>query len=275
MNLLNASHVQDVVEQLRSIANSCEWLHENSGEGHDAAYTKDVRSTMKGAAVVCAAHEFTDAMRIADRAYHQLEVVRDYAFIQSEATHVADAICDELKKRTFVTVNATRAAYVESLDWMGEEVSAAFLEAQADIYDAGNCLGVECGTAAVFHMMRVVEWGLRYLCSHLGLRKMRTRRGKTIPITYVDWETMLNGLNPRVDAKIEKMKRGSQKQAAQEFYYPVLQDIRAIRDAWRNHLMHTRAVYTTEDAEAIAGHIKRIMSALAKFKDKRDDKAKK
>jgi hypothetical protein len=74
---------------------------------------------------------------------------------------------------------------------------------------------------------------------------------------------MLNQLPPLVDTKIEKMKRGKSKQEAQEFYYPVLQEIKAVRDAWRNHLMHTRADYSAKDADAIFGHVMRLMCTLA------------
>jgi hypothetical protein len=49
-----------------------------------------------------------------------------------------------------------------------------------------------------------------------------------------------------------------------KFYYPVLQDIRGIREAWRNHVMHTRAEYSPEEAVAIFEHVRRIATTLAK-----------
>lgn len=72
-----------------------------------------------------------------------------------------------------------------------------------------------------------------------------------------------NQLQDRVDAKLNKIKRGPAKQASQEFYYPMLQDIRGIRDAWRNHVMHTRQEYEPKDADAILGHVRRLMNTLA------------
>lgn len=62
---------------------------------------------------------------------------------------------------------------------------------------------------------------------------------------------------------MEALAKGPEKQSLQEFYYPALQDIRAIRDAWRNHIMHTRADISPEDAIAIFGHVKRLLSTLA------------
>ena len=59
------------------------------------------------------------------------------------------------------------------------------------------------------------------------------------------------------------MRPGKVKQSAQEFYYPALQDVRGIKDAWRNHVMHTRREYTALEADAILEHVKRLMATLA------------
>jgi hypothetical protein len=148
------------------------------------------------------------------------------------------------------------------------DVYNRFRNARFDIREAGNCLAVECGTATVFHLMRTVEWGLRALCQHLGIYKVksRTKGGKVkfTPIPYVEWETMLNQLHPVVNDRVSKLKRGSLKQAEQEFYYPMLQDIQGIRDAFRNHIMHTRAKYSSTDALAIFERVGRIMVSLAR-----------
>jgi hypothetical protein len=150
---------------------------------------------------------------------------------------------------------------------MGPEVINAFPSAGPDIIEAGNCLAAECHTAAVFHLMRVVEWGLRALAASLGVRRIRTSKkpgnNKYTPISYTEWERILDGLQTAVDAKITKMKRGKAKQDLQEFYYPALQDIRGIRDAWRNHVMHTRAEYGLEDVMAVFSHVKRLMKNLS------------
>jgi len=189
------------------------------------------------------------------------------AALETELRNVEEAILTEVRNNTYLYVQKGRAGYVDNPALFGQDVASAFPSAKSDIKEAGNCLAAECNTAAVFHLMRAVEWGLRALCAHLGLRKVKsvTKSGKKkyTPISYVDWEHMLNQLNPLVDAKIEKMKRGQEKQKHQEFYYPMLQDIKAIRDAWRNHVMHTRAEYTAKQADEILEHVERFMRSLA------------
>jgi len=68
----------------------------------------------------------------------------------------------------------------------------------------------------------------------------KRERSRTGFVEYSEWETILNQLQDRVHNKIAKIRRGAKKQSEQ-FYYPALQDLRGIRDAWRNHTMHTRS----------------------------------
>ena len=243
------------------------------GRSHaDEEETQMAYSAMTEAQKFCEVQQFAAAHEVISRIVNGWEYgtweynKRDFAAIATELRHARESISDELNKRTFISIEYDRRLFVNDVERMGPGVTTAFRSAIQDIYEAGNCFAAECNTAAVFHLMRVVEWGLRALCIHLGLRRAkRTQKGKKkyVPIAYTDWETMLNQLPDLVDKKINKLKRGKAKQDAQEFYYPVLQDIRAIRDAWRNHVMHTRATYTREDAAAILSHVQRIMTKLA------------
>jgi hypothetical protein len=180
---------------------------------------------------------------------------------------VEAAIRYDLSRRHFLWVNPGRNEYLDQDALFGDRVRDAFPSAISDLREAGNCLAAECNTAAVFHLMRAVEWGLRALCANFGFTKAKSlkKSGKTkyTPIPYVEWEIMLNQLQPRVDAKLNKIKRGPEKQAFQEYYYPILQDMRAVRDAWRNHVMHTRATYGHDDAEEIYRHVKRLLVVLS------------
>jgi len=271
MNLFEAGRLQDVIDDLRAVACSAEMLteqHRGSSDSMDAGFTKRAHAAVKHALTLTKQHTFQDADLIATRAEMELSYPREFPAIRSEVTHVADAIRDELRKRSFFMVVPERQKYAENPNYIGKDVLDAFPSVLHEANEAGNCLAADCNSAAVFHLMRIVEWGLRALCVHMGLRKAKRKKGKYVSISYVDWETMLNQLQPLVDNKIEKMRRGKTKQAAQEFYYPALQDIRAIRDAWRNHLMHTRAIYSDAEAEAICAHVKRLMSALSTIGEK-------
>jgi hypothetical protein len=116
--------------------------------------------------------------------------------------------------------------------------------------------------------MRAVEWSLRALCVDLGLKRIRRKDKKTGKVTHValawaDWETLLNQIKSRIGKTIAASKRGPKKQLYQEFYYPAIEEIEGFKEAWRNHVMHTRREYNREDAEAVFTHVRRLMTNLA------------
>lgn len=189
----------------------------------------------------------------------------DWSSLYSDCRNIGDVIMSEFWNRTFVQVSPECRAYVNAPALFGDAVNTAFPSAREDIKQAGNCLAVECGTATVFHLMRAVEWGLRALCRDLKL--IRVRKSKTakkyIPIAWAEWERLLTEAQDRVDKKIAAMSPGKLKQDAQEFYYPALREIRAFKNEFRIHVMHTRAEYTPEDARAVLDHVQRFMVLLS------------
>jgi hypothetical protein len=192
----------------------------------------------------------------------------NYSSLPVELDHAKEAILSDLEKRKFLAITPARRDFCDNPNLLGVQVVASFPSALPDIAEAGNCLAADNNTAAVFHLMRAVEWALRALCVDLGFRRVKSKIKKSgrilyTPIEYSEWERILDELQDRVDRKIRLLKRGSRKQEIQQFYYPALQDIRGIRDAWRNHVMHTRDQYTAADADAILSHVQRLMNTLA------------
>jgi hypothetical protein len=112
----------------------------------------------------------------------------------------------------------------------------------------------------------VLERGLRSMCVHLGIVKIKNfikKTGKTelVPIAFNVWEKLIGQCRKKVTKKIDKLQRGTAKQKWQEFL-PILQDIDDVRAAWRNHVMHGRKIYNAEEADAAISHVKPIMTAL-------------
>jgi hypothetical protein len=185
------------------------------------------------------------------------------------ARHAADALMRALGTRLFMAIPKEGHELLLAAEApFGKPIKRAFPSAASDVTQAKVCMAFELYTASVFHLMRAVEWALRALANDLGVKRIRTvkKPGKKAvyqPLSYAEWERILDGLHDAVDARIAKLKRGQEKQKTQEFYYPILQDIRAIKDAWRNHVMHARVEYMTEDAKAVFEHVKRLMTILS------------
>ena len=167
----------------------------------------------------------------------------------------------------FIQIEGGAQKYLESGTIFGESVKTSFPNAAADIQSAGYCIAVDLNTAAVFHLMHVVEWGLRALAIDVGLADIVTdkSKGKTTPVEFAQWEQILNQIPEKIEAIILAMPRGDEKQKAQEFYYSAVGEIRGFKDAWRNHVMHTRRSYTNADALAVFSHVQRFMQNLAGY----------
>lgn len=210
---------------------------------------------------------FRNSERIASMAKAKLGPDADASAAAAELDHVKYELLSDAGSCMFVQVSPLNRAYIDSVALFGQDVAQAFPSAIADIRAAGNCLAVGLGTAAVFHLMRSVEWALRSLCAHLGFSRLRSRKknGRLTytPLPWGDWESILTGAKSRVTEKATALKRGPRKQLYQEFYYPALQDIEGIKDAWRNHVMHTRREYTAAEALAIKDRVERLMRHLA------------
>lgn len=174
----------------------------------------------------------------------------------------------EAEEEVFINIPQSKLARVRESSPQWTPILSVFTNTFEDVQDSQDCFAVGKDTAAVFHLMRVAEWGLRALCIHFGLRRIKSKikaTGKVelTPIEYAVWELLLGQLHAKVRTRILKLKRGSTKQKAQELYYPLLEDVQAFKEAWRNHVMHSRKSYTPEDVLAIASHVRRFMGTLA------------
>jgi hypothetical protein len=158
--------------------------------------------------------------------------------------------------------------YVNNVNLMGSEVIKAFPHASADIVEAGNCLAAECNTAAVFHLMRAFEWGLRTFAADLGISRFvewskKEQRFKYTPARFAVWERFLDHLPTRVDKTLKTLRPGALKQKRQEYYRSVCDDVKTVKDAWRNHVMHTRRDFNAEEAEAVFVRVKDMLRRMA------------
>ena len=190
------------------------------------------------------------------------------ASLSSEARHARREVVDQLMQRKFLRVSDDRSKYLDQKDLFGPKVTKRFKDAAWDICESGNCLAAECNTAAVFHLMRTFEWGLREFCAELGIRRFldwskKEKRFKRTPASYATWEKFIGQLPDRIEKRLARLGKGPMKQKRQQYYYSVYDDIKSVKDAWRNHVMHTRQTFTREEAEAVYVRVKNIMIRMA------------
>jgi hypothetical protein len=202
----------------------------------------------------CKRLDLDHALRKVYRIQMDYEDEETYIFhnLQASLKELGERIEDELDGLVFMYVPAERSKYFEKEPPpFGDAVRAKFPEAIADVEDAGGCLGVGCSTAAVYHLMRVVECGIRRLRRRLKLPAHLERK---------PWGKMFGPMN----AAIAALPYTSTKEVnKRDSYSEAMAHLENVKNAWRNPTMHSKRRYTQEEAEAIFGNVRTFMDYLA------------
>jgi len=173
--------------------------------------------------------------------------------------NLLSAVRSEVNHVQFALIPKNKVKFFEQHDLFGEAVSAAFPSAQPEIKDAGNCLAADLHTAAVFHLMRAVELGLRGLARHLHVRVGQR-------LEDACWEHVIRAIDKKLD-KLRLKPRGAKKSAELEFYGRLLNECEFFK-GWRNQVSHTRGRFSEAgalDAGAldVYGHVRDFMRRLS------------
>ncbi len=156
-------------------------------------------------------------------------------------------VWDELKNRFFLTVPADNIAYYQQAEPLfGKEVETKFFEMSEDISEAGKCLALNRATAAVFHLMRVMEIAVQ---RYGGLLAVPLASEK-------NWQVILNEANKAV-------KGLDQKATKTKAYAEALAHLYNVKLCWRNEAMHPKQTYTPKEAKRIFESVKTFITDLA------------
>jgi hypothetical protein len=175
--------------------------------------------------------------------------------IAREIEGVINAATLELADKKFAFIPPGKDEYFEQAALFGEKVNDAFPSAENHIKAAGNCLAADLNTAAVYHLMCVVNVGLLALAKHLKLTKIKA-------IEYQEWKNIIDGLKKKVDTANQKPK-GKKKQDELEFYSALLLEFSAFKDVYRNNMAHARASYRFHEAKGVYDRVRDFMRRLA------------
>jgi hypothetical protein len=132
----------------------------------------------------------------------------------------------------------------------GSKVTEKFASTNYDIKNAGNCLALGQPTASVFHLMRVVERGLKLLAEKLELG---------IDVEREDWAGIQRALHKRVP---NLPRTTPEERKFSDDVASLLAPLHPMRIAWRNPTAHPHKAFTTEEARLIFDSTKHFMQHL-------------
>ena len=162
------------------------------------------------------------------------------------------AVFLEMKQHLFLWVPLERAKFFnETEKTFGDEVANMFPKALSEIREAGNCYATGCSTACVFHLMRVMEIGLRAVYISLGLSFD----------PHVSWGNVLKNWSPE---EIKGNPTANAKMMADlSFYQDVRATVSSVKDSWRNGTMHFDRSYNESEALEIMTAVRGFMKCVA------------
>jgi hypothetical protein len=180
------------------------------------------------------------------------EFQRVSAEIRSRFDNVSSVIHSELSSRILYAVEKDKAEFCDPL-WLSDTpIYTHFPQAHAEFQRAGCCFAYGETTAVAFHLMRVIDSGLRLVYESLG----ETYDAR-------NWD----GIAKKIESEMSKKYQDKVEawRAKEPFYSEVLTDIRSIGRAHRNPALHDiERKYSDADARYLIEVAKAFMSHLAK-----------
>jgi hypothetical protein len=152
-------------------------------------------------------------------------------------------------------------------EWFDERVIAHFKDTLDDVDQAGKCFLFEAYTGCVFHLMRVVEYGVFYIAQLSEMKDFKPSWSSiTKHLERLAYKTEYPDLPPNVKPHIQFIKS-------------VIPKMQAIEHAWRNRVMHidTKLVPVLQVDRPIAaeimGAVESFMRYLSDHKQKQEEKS--
>lgn len=160
---------------------------------------------------------------------------------------VQEMVCDELRAHIFFALPEEDAKYFEDSQFP-PSVLDRFPGAAFDASEAGRCLALERPTACVFHLMRVLEHGLRVVALLVGLEGDRP-----------NWDPVIK----KIDAELKREYKDRELKGQADFLSNVSSHMHAVKTAWRNRVMHVEKKHIPEEARDIYAATCGLMRYLA------------
>jgi hypothetical protein len=135
-------------------------------------------------------------------------------------------------------------------DW--RQTIAQFKSAKPDILAAVDCYALEHFTACVFHLMRVLEHGLRQLSEAVNLT-----------FDVQQWHTIIEQMESAIREMGKPWPQSVLKSEWMGFYSEAAKEFFHFKDGWRNHVSHNRATYDESSSRNALEHVRTFMNHLS------------
>lgn len=238
----------------------------------DAAW-KEVDLALEQAQRVLVHHDFPSALiRQANRVAKRCEnrIPQNIGPVVAALQELNASIYDELSTRVYVMLAPSENENFKNPSARFGDAVAKFPDAAPSMESASRCYALDEWDAAVFHSMRVLEHGLRWLAAQINAGPFPLTLNK--PVELEQWGTIIGNIQARIDDELGPPKQGHpprpQKTAEREkelaFYSKAAKEFMYFKEAWRNYVMHDKGVpFGAGTALSVLDHVSSFMKILA------------
>jgi hypothetical protein len=172
-----------------------------------------------------------------NRFYHYVESV--YATMKSELSTIA-----------FRAIPKERVQYM-SEEWLKDTLLPdLFPTSTRELRRAASCYALGEATASVFHSMRALEPALNTLAEVLG-----------VTFAYENWQKVIEQIESKV-RDLGQQPKSPSKVNEEKFYGAAASHLYFVKNAWRNHVSHTRDTYSDLEASAVMDRTRQFIESL-------------
>ena len=180
---------------------------------------------------------FTDAKLNSVRTMHHIETLY--------STMLA-----ELGNLLFSAIPRDRTLYCGP-KWLADTpIPNKFPTSLKELERAGNCYALGEPTACVFHSMRALEPCLNSMAAFFSL-----------PFSHQNWQGIIEQIESKV-RDLGKQLKSSQRIEDERFFGGAASQLYFVKNAWRNHVAHTRETYSDKEALSIMQHVLDFIESL-------------
>ena len=187
------------------------------------------------------------------------------SFFRAGCKNFRNTLYNELSTKKFVFIENNKAVFLEPKALFGKQVEKAFPSASEEIKAAGNCLAMDLNTAAVFHLMRAAEFGMRALAVNLKVKL--TEKGKTKPIEHGGWDQIIKGIENKIRERRDKYDKAPKKSRSEfeflKFCRMMADELFIFKEIWRNNTMHSISSYNEAEAKGVFYRVRDFMQRLS------------
>jgi hypothetical protein len=255
---LNAAQLFGAVTEVRRLAT----ILEQELPGEDEPFIGDARNRVADT-VQALSGNLSDvgaqsAWVAAERLINRLrnpDVVISFVQLRNWMNDVESRFADHL---SFIKLFVVRGEQLPLLghptELLGEQAAGRFTSAWFDCEESAKCLCVQRPTASVFHAMRMLEIGIKAFASNLDIPD-------PIKPSERNWGIMLRAIKTKIDSQFPSSVRMPGSSGA--FLESIYVTLDAVKNPWRNAVMHVEGVYTDAEARFILLNVINLLQKMS------------